>query len=191
MYELEDKDEEAAFYELDSHRGLAVVAPAIVENRLTALLKAAMRQDEKVLHDLFHPGAPLGDFGVKIKLAYVLNLIHEDVYKDLTTVTKIRNAFAHDVRINSFDVPQIKDRVQSLRALSVWKSLLEKCQAELKEKPENNDLRLRTQILWGELSTVRDGFRMCLRMYISKLVTAEKALKAQKSSSASSPRSIV
>ena len=42
MYELEDKDEKAAFYEQGSDRAVAVVCIAIVENRLTDLIATAM-----------------------------------------------------------------------------------------------------------------------------------------------------
>jgi DNA-binding MltR family transcriptional regulator len=113
VYELEDKNEESAFYELDSHRGIAVVGAAIVENRLTAVLRAAMRQDESALQELFRSSGPLGTFGTKIRLAYLLRLIHEDLYNDLLIVTRIRNAFAHDVKISSFEEQSIRAKMRT------------------------------------------------------------------------------
>lgn len=178
MYELEDKEEEAAFYELESDRAIAIVCAAIVENRLTAVLKAGMKQEERVLSELFRPSGPLGSFGTKIRLAFLLNLIHDDIYKDLLQISTIRNDFAHNVKIKSFDDDQsIKDRVQSLKAFSVWKSVHEEYQAELQQNSEDPDIRLKESILRGEMEVTRDAFRMCVRFYIGKLVTTEKAMK--------------
>ena len=74
MYELEDKDELAAFYELGSDRAIAVVCLAIVENRLTDLLKAAMRKDDTAQEELLNPSGPIGSLATKVKLAYLLGL---------------------------------------------------------------------------------------------------------------------
>jgi DNA-binding MltR family transcriptional regulator len=178
MFDLENKDEEAAFYELDSDRGVAIIATAIVENRLTDLLKAAMKHDEETFKELFRPGGALGDFGNKIKLAYLLGLIHEDVQRDLSRVAKIRNAFAHRVSIKSFDDQSIKDSVQNLNALKLWAAALDKVEKQIKQDGSTDrDVRLSAQILRGELSTVRDSFRMCLRLYIQKLIVTEKTVK--------------
>jgi DNA-binding MltR family transcriptional regulator len=168
---LEDKDEIAAFYEQGSDRAVAVVCTAIVENRLTALLKAAMKPDDKVHEDLFRPSGPIGSLATKIKLAYMLGLIHPDVYEDLLLVTKIRNEFAHSVKITSFDDPSVKSRIGQLRALKVWKSVEQKSKAEAAASPDDSNVRLKAQILRDELETMRGAFKTCLRYYIWKLVT--------------------
>lgn len=174
MYELEDKDEVAAFYERGSDRAVAVVCLAIVENRLTDLLKAAMRKDEKTQEELFNPSGPIGSLGTKIKLAYMLGLIHADVYSDLRLVTKIRNEFAHSVRITSFDEPSIKRRISSLHAFQVWKFLEQQQSAALTDPNADSNAKLQAQILRDELSAWRDTFKMCLRLYIWKLVMSTK-----------------
>jgi DNA-binding MltR family transcriptional regulator len=174
VYELEDPDEIAAFYEQGSDRAVAVVCTAIVENRLTFLLKAAMRQDSAVHNELFRSSGPIGSLGSKIRLAYMLRLIHEDVYRDLLLITKIRNEFAHNVAITSFDEPSIKSRIESLHALGVWKSVEEKAKENLERNPDDFNKRVQTQILRNELSNWRDSFKMCLRLYIWKLVTSAK-----------------
>ncbi len=178
MYELEDESEKAAFYEQGSDRAVAVICTAIVENRLTAVLKASMKSDAEALTELFRPSGPLGNLGTKIRLTYLLGLIHQDVYRDLLLVTKIRNDFAHNVRITAFQDESIKNRVNSLRALAVWKSLQEHENSEIQSHPKDFDLKLRAQILRDELSTIRDSFKMCLRFYIWKLVETEKSVSA-------------
>ena len=176
MYELEDKDEVAAFYERGSDRAVAVVCLAIVENRLIDLLKAAMRKDEKTQGELFNPSGPIGNLATKIKLAYMLGLIHADVYSDLRLVTKIRNEFAHSVRITSFDEPSIKNRIEGLHAFGVWKSLEQKS-AALTDPNADSNARLQAQILRDELSNWRDRFRMCLRLCIWQLVMSTKRVE--------------
>jgi DNA-binding MltR family transcriptional regulator len=176
-YELEDKDEEAAFYEQGSDRAVAVVCTSILDNRLTALLKAALKQDERVLPELFRSTGPLGSFGTKIRLAYVLELIPEGIYEDLLKITRIRNDFAHKVTIKSFeDDDAVRNRIQALRAFSVWKSLEEEYRAEIQQNPQDNNIRLAQSILRDELETMRDSFRLCVRFCIWHLVTAEKAV---------------
>ena len=76
---LSSAAEETAFYNHDSNRAVAVVWPAIVENRLTDALRAAIRADKKVADELFRPDAPLGTFGSKVKLGYMLGLYESDL----------------------------------------------------------------------------------------------------------------
>jgi hypothetical protein len=175
MYELEDESEKAAFFEAGSDRAVAVICTAIVENRLTAVLKASMRSDPEPLTELFRPSGPLGSLGTKIRLAYLLGLIHEDIYRDLLLTAKIRNEFAHDVRITSFDDESVKSRVYSLRAFKVWKGDRDRLASQVEGNEDSSfDVRVGAQILRDELSTVRGSFRMCLRFYIWKLVQTEK-----------------
>lgn len=178
MYELEDVKEKAAFYELDSHRSVAVVGAAIVENRLTALLRTSMLPDEPLLEEIFRPSGPVGPFGTKIRVAYLLNLIHRDLYRDLLIVNKIRNTFAHDVGVASFEEPTVRDRVRSLKAYAIWQEVAEDSRRKATEEPNDNVIRLHDSIVNDEMSTTRDAFRMCLRLYISKLVQAERRVRS-------------
>jgi hypothetical protein len=99
---LENKDQELVFYNHDPNRAVAVVSPAIVENRLTDALRGYMRRDEKVADELFRPEGALGAFGRKIKLGYMLGLYGQDLKDDLVLLTKIRNAFARRVPVSDF-----------------------------------------------------------------------------------------
>jgi len=177
MYELEDKDEKAAFYEQGSDRAVAVVCTAIVENRLTDLIATAMRPDADVFRELFRPAGPVGSLASKIRLAYLMRLLHEDVYRDLLVVTKIRNDFAHSVKITSFEDLSIRSRVESLHGMKMLKSLLTTYQADLQANPDNPDLRLKEQLVRFDLLSTRDSFKACLSMYIWKLVTSAKKVR--------------
>jgi hypothetical protein len=51
-------------------RAVAIVCTAIVENRLTDLIAAAMRPDADVFRELFRPVGPVGSLASKIRLTY-------------------------------------------------------------------------------------------------------------------------
>ena len=97
-----------------SHRATAVVGGAFVEEHLTLLLKSRMIQDEKVTKERFAPGRAFGDFGAKVDLGYLIGLYSKRAHKELTTIRHIRNDFAHQFELNSFDRPDIRDRCENL-----------------------------------------------------------------------------
>ena len=71
-------------------------AAAIVGSQLQKLINLAMRPMSKTRYaNLFGPMAPLGSFASKIRMAYALNVITRDVYRDLAKLRKLGNAFAH------------------------------------------------------------------------------------------------
>jgi hypothetical protein len=97
-----------------SPRAAAVVGCAIVEEHLTHVLKSRMVKDAKVADEMFAPGRTFGDFGAKVDLGYLLGLYSKPAYKELTTIKRIRNAFAHQLKLNSFDRDDIRDLCQNL-----------------------------------------------------------------------------
>jgi hypothetical protein len=97
-----------------SHRATAVVGGAFVEEHLTLLLKSRMIQDEKVTKERFAPGRAFGDFGAKVDLGYLIGLYSKGAHKELATIRHIRNDFAHQFELNSFDRPDIRDRCENL-----------------------------------------------------------------------------
>jgi len=61
-FELDDIKE---FFDESPDRGIAISLPAILDNRLTSLLKGFMRADEKILNEMFQGSGPLGSFKTK------------------------------------------------------------------------------------------------------------------------------
>jgi DNA-binding MltR family transcriptional regulator len=178
MDSLDNKAEETAFYNHDSHRAVAVVWPAIVENRLTDALRACMRPDESVSKELFRPEGALGTFGQKIKLGYMLGLYEKDLKDDLVLLTKIRNAFAHKVDITDFEISPIRDYLDQMTTLKVHRKLLERLKKEA--KPDDNFMKKSAlSILSSELCDYRNSFHLCIRSMIDKLVSVEREVKAR------------
>jgi hypothetical protein len=172
MQSLKEPAEETAFYNHDSNRAVAVIWPAIVENRLTDAIRASLRPDKKVADEIFSPSGALGTFGQKIRLGYMLGLFGTDLRDDLTQHSKIRNAFAHRVDITSFEEAPVKDRMDAMRVVKVHRDLLRTLQSD-KTKGEKVD-GTKLFVLGQELSDYRNTFHLCVRFMIHSLVRAEK-----------------
>ncbi len=68
---------------------------------------------QDIVQQLFRPSGALGPFSTKIDLAYLMRLLSDEAYKDLTNVKNIRNDLAHKLDHDSFDVPSIRDRCKN------------------------------------------------------------------------------
>lgn len=98
----------------ESDRGCALFAAAYLDTALENLLRATVLESKKIDEELFEGTAPLATFSGRIKLAYYLGLISSEFRADLETIRKIRNDFAHDATILSFDSQSIADRCRNL-----------------------------------------------------------------------------
>lgn len=105
--------------EFDSDRAAGIVAGSIAETRLEQAIQSRLRSSdtsklEEIVRQLFRPSGALGPFSTKIDLAYLMRLLSDDAYKDLTNIKNIRNDFAHKLDCDSFDVPSTRDRCKNL-----------------------------------------------------------------------------
>ena len=93
-------DFSAIFRELqhENARVVAIVGGALLDNILTTAILARMRPISSTMQeDLFEGYGPLSTFSAKADVGYALGLYEEDVRKDLRTLNRIRNKFAHDL----------------------------------------------------------------------------------------------
>jgi DNA-binding MltR family transcriptional regulator len=91
-----------------AHAQTVIVGAAIIDQDLRNALVAKMQPVSKTLLErLFDGYGPLSSFSAKIDLCHALRIITKDMYADLTTIRKIRNAFAHSVALVNFDSPEI------------------------------------------------------------------------------------
>jgi DNA-binding MltR family transcriptional regulator len=105
--------------EFDSDRAAGIVAGSIAETRLEQALRSRLRTADttklkEIVQQLFRPSGALGSFSTKIDLGYLMRLLSDEAYKDLTCIKNIRNDFAHELGHDSFDVPSIRDRCKNL-----------------------------------------------------------------------------
>jgi DNA-binding MltR family transcriptional regulator len=173
-------EEFEAFYDHSSDRAMAIVLGAIVENHLTEILKFVMRRDSRIAGELFSPIGPLGSFGVKIRLAYMLHLVEESMFRDLLVISKIRNRFAHHLSTTTFDDQQITDWVRSMHIYGIVKEMGEAAAERLRTKTSANDSeRRRDFIKSNALLSTKDSYRDCIRYVIHTIVDFENSLKEQ------------
>ena len=64
---------------------------------------------------LFDPNGFLGSFAAKIDIGRALQTINADMHHDLKILASIRNRFAHDLAVSSFDHPEIAKRLDKFR----------------------------------------------------------------------------
>lgn len=86
-------------------RAKAIVAASYVENNLALAILARLRfmteAEQRYIYDEEH--AVFFDFASKIDLGWALNLYGEKVRDDLHKIRKVRNKFAHDLDVRTFD----------------------------------------------------------------------------------------
>jgi DNA-binding MltR family transcriptional regulator len=103
-------------------RSAAIVSVALVEAAIYDIISERLKFDDsacqrKVRKDLLDVNAPLGPISSRVKLAYLLRMLSEDAYLDLTTIAEIRNKFAHYPLICSFSADQVKSRCETLKLI--------------------------------------------------------------------------
>ena len=106
--------------ETGSDRVIAVVGGAIIDSSLTDVLKQDLSIDtsdftREIQGLVFQPDGPLGNFGAKISMAYLLGYFTREAHNDLQNFKSIRNLFAHYSEHNSFETQKIKDRCANFK----------------------------------------------------------------------------
>jgi hypothetical protein len=109
------KEDEAIVREIDSSsdRAAAIVACALIEDRLRARLKASLREGniaERVVNSF------AGSLANMNALAYAMRIYEKDLFHNIEIVGKVRNKFAHRAPVNSFNVPAIRDLCGQLKS---------------------------------------------------------------------------
>ena len=89
----------------------------MIDDRLADAIKFNWHDhiaDGELLNRLFRDGAQIGSFGTRIDIGYAIGLYGEETYKDLKSISKIRNAFAHKLAPKDFKNQKVKDWANNL-----------------------------------------------------------------------------
>lgn len=92
--------------EAQSDRGVAIVGAALLDAKLEEALRLSFVPGlpESELKELVDgPAAPLNSFAGKARLAHALGLVGDKSYADLQKIRKVRNRFAHELKVKAFD----------------------------------------------------------------------------------------
>ncbi|MFZ5733645.1 MAG: MltR family transcriptional regulator [Pseudomonadota bacterium] len=163
---VETMDEMRAVQEMehDSDRASALVISALVEARLTSALQACLYEDRKIIDDFFRNSGPLGSFSAKTDLALLMGRLSPDAHKDLVTLRKIRNRFAHELGA-SFEE-------QSIRDLSANFTLIEKMCVDMEsetEPPPGFAFTMRMSDYNSRIKGARARFEMTGQLFVAGL----------------------
>jgi len=87
----------------ESHRGAVVLSCSFIEDQLYNILASFLietKEPQKLLEGF---NAPLGTLSSRAVMAHALALITDNEYKEIKTLKKIRNEFAHNFKITFND----------------------------------------------------------------------------------------
>lgn len=107
----------AAEFQSEGDRATAILAAALLDERLRQLLATYLIDDEKEVALLLEQEQPLGSFGARIRAAYCLGLLDKDLYAILSNIKKVRNSFAHELHGLTFEDQTIASVCGVLRGL--------------------------------------------------------------------------
>ncbi len=99
-----------------THAGFVVRLTSILEYDLERAIKWKLRPLNKEMKKrLFDSYGPLSTFAAKIDIAYALDITTDAIHKELNTMRRIRNAFAHTKDSLSLDEEPIKTLFYELK----------------------------------------------------------------------------
>jgi hypothetical protein len=91
----------------ESDRGLALVATALIDDRLAETLRAFFRKTPSTRKLLDEGNAPLGSLSSRAEAAFALGLIDEYEHKEIGILRRVRNEFAHAKHGISFESARV------------------------------------------------------------------------------------
>ncbi|HEX4695616.1 hypothetical protein [Sphingomonas sp.] len=154
-------------------RTSAILHVSYIEKYLSRAIGYAMPGlTTKLREKLFGPDGALGPLAAKNDIARALNIIAETDHHNLKLLASIRNKFAHNIRISSFDDPEISKRAMQLRCADP-RIDGKIAPVTLKTDP---DWQMRT---WEELNAkqrfehVAASFNMGLHNYVNRRVNPQ------------------
>jgi DNA-binding MltR family transcriptional regulator len=102
-----------------SDRDFALTFCAYLEDTLHALFRKVLldqgNPNGDFINNLMRNYGPLSSFNARIDVAYALGWIGRNMWKDLKTIKAVRNLFAHQYKISTFDHPDIQSECTKLK----------------------------------------------------------------------------
>ncbi|EPD42364.1 MULTISPECIES: hypothetical protein [Delftia] len=89
-----------ADFNKETERGTALAAAAMLDEQLGRIIEAFLipNKGSKALLDGFN--APLGTFSARIASSFALGLLSEVEYRECDLIRKVRNEFAHQIKVS-------------------------------------------------------------------------------------------
>jgi hypothetical protein len=90
-------------YNVGDDRAIVIIGSAFLETILEHILIEFLPENEKEVEKIVNYNGPLGTYSARLRMIYCLGLIEKIVFEDLKLIGKIRNRFAHDLRVSFED----------------------------------------------------------------------------------------
>jgi len=116
-----DYNRACEFYRNESDRAAAILAASFLDDYLEQFLKEFMINDQKVCNNLLNWPGPLSSFSTRRECAYAFGYINKETRNNIDDIAKIRNKFAHNYEVNSFNKHPISDLCQNLPTATIYK----------------------------------------------------------------------
>ena len=104
---------------MEGERSSVVLGAERINVALEALIQNSLYPSANRKDSLFLPDGILGSFSSKIEMAYRLGLIDLSFKQALDIIRKLRNSFAHAIKVESLECGNHADRVKALYKLVV------------------------------------------------------------------------
>jgi hypothetical protein len=101
----------------ESDRGAALIGAAFVDDALLRLLTALFRTDKSATKSMFGLNGPLSSLWAKAQLAYLLRATTTNTHREINSIRKIRNAFAHEWGPKDFNDATVANNLNDLIGL--------------------------------------------------------------------------
>ena len=143
-------------------RAVAILGGAYLEALVESLLRSFLKASPTTTR-LLEPSGAMGAHGSRVALALSLGLITDSVKCDLDVIARIRNAFAHDFEIESFNHDRVRDLCRNLKQPELHE--------DLAKRTAHNEAELRVLVasVREEAATPRGRFQMSIRILIVNL----------------------
>jgi hypothetical protein len=150
-------------------RSLAIVGAVMVDDKLERALRHRLHENKKIEEQVFRNSGPLGSFAAKIDLGLLVGLYSEQSHRDLSYLRQVRNVFAHEIHIESFD----NQRVQALcNNIKVVETHIRDISPEEKENSASDRLILREKNLEDRLRKPRYRFLLAVNFFVVALTAS-------------------
>ncbi len=122
MFVVKDKEEDDFFASLADlpDRVVGILATTVIDDRLTEAIQAhwhdtKLQGGERLFDRLFNYSGALGSFGTRIEIGFAMGLYSDELMREMHTIRKIRNAFAHKLSPKDFNAQTIIDLTKNLK----------------------------------------------------------------------------
>jgi DNA-binding MltR family transcriptional regulator len=116
MARLERANQMADALKAETDRGRACVGDAMLDEVFLDLFRKGFIKEENEVAGMLGQGQPLGNYGARLKLAHLLGWIGPEAYADCQLIHRIRNRMAHELDVDTFDHPRVRDLLDNLES---------------------------------------------------------------------------